>query len=296
MDFKQIRYAVAVAKERSFTRAANRLNVSQSAISEQVKQLEEQVGFPLMSRMGSGVEMTEKGRVFLYEAELVANDLTYLLDVARRLRGVAVDKVSLGLISGLGQIILPKMFSSGGMSENVQLEIRTAPTRVIFSELHKGRLDIGIAIEVDPDLVPSGLTVKRLLEVELVLITPPDHPLAAERTPVDIGLIMNEPLIMSELSVGYGMAVLTMLHNLGVRPPIRAVVDNVETMKVLVQSGVGLALIPAGAADNEANLGLIKVLPFTPTQRLSIGSYTPRRRLSRHSEKLHAQVMGEPWA
>lgn len=293
MDFKQIRYAVAVAKERSFTKAANQLNVSQSAISEQVKQLEEQVGFPLMTRMGSGVEMTERGRVFLYEAEMVANDLMYLVDVARRLRGVAVDKVSLGIISGLGQIILPKMFAGGGPTDNVQLEIRTAPTRVIFSDLHKGRLDIGIAIEVDPDLVPSGLTVKRLLEVDLVLITPPDHPLAAERTPLDIGLIMNEPLIMSELSVGYGMAVLTMLHNLGVRPPIRAVVDNVETMKVLVQSGIGLALIPAGAADNEASLGKVKALPFAPAQRLSIASYTPRRRLSRHTEKLHAQVMGE---
>ena len=75
MEFREIRYALAVAKERSFTKAAARLNVSQSAVSEQVKLLEDEIGFPLFRRTSRGIELTERGRTFLYEAERVASEV-----------------------------------------------------------------------------------------------------------------------------------------------------------------------------------------------------------------------------
>ena len=71
MEFRAIRYALSVAKERSFTKAASRLNISQSAVSDQVRLLEDEVGFPLFRRTGRGIELTERGRTFLYEAERV---------------------------------------------------------------------------------------------------------------------------------------------------------------------------------------------------------------------------------
>ena len=75
MDIRHIRYALSVAKERSFTEAASRLNISQSAISEQVRALEQEIGFPLFRRIGRGIEITERGRTFVYEAERVMGDL-----------------------------------------------------------------------------------------------------------------------------------------------------------------------------------------------------------------------------
>ena len=291
MEFRQIRYAIAVSQERSFTKAAERLNISQSAVSEQVKLLEERLGFRLMARTGRDVEMTERGRIFLHEAERVANDVMGLTDVARRLCEVAVDKVNLGIISGLAPIVLPKMFQSGGLPENVQLEVRTAPTRVIVDELYHGRLDIGVAIEVDRDLIPAGLVSTRLFDVEMALITPPGHPLAANKAPVDIGLIADQPLIMSELSVGYGLDIMTMLTDLGIRPHVRATVDNVETMKVMVQAGMGIALVPAGTADNQAKLGLLETLSITPEHRITIASYRPRQGHPERREQLHDEIM-----
>ncbi len=174
MEFRQIRYAVAVAKERSFTKAAARLNISQSAVSEQVKLLEERIGFPLLTRTGSGVEVTERGRVFLHEAERVA----------------------------------------------------------------------------------------------------------------------NEPMIMSEPSVGYGLVVMNMLNDLGIRPRIQAVVDKVETMKVMVQLGMGLALVPEGAAASEVELGLLESLRIAPAHQVTIYSYRPREGYNRHKESLHAEILG----
>ena len=111
MELRQLRYALSVAKERSFTRAAKGLNVSQSAVSEQVALLEGDIGFPLFRRTPRGIEVTERGRSFLYEAERVIGDVLSLTDSARRLRGAPIDTLTLAMGSGMAQIFMPRLFS-----------------------------------------------------------------------------------------------------------------------------------------------------------------------------------------
>lgn len=82
MEFRQIRYALAVARERSFTKAAGRVHISQSAVSEQVRLLELDIGFPLFARTPHGIDVTDRGRTFLYEAERVIGDLMSLADTS----------------------------------------------------------------------------------------------------------------------------------------------------------------------------------------------------------------------
>jgi len=138
LDFRQLRYALSVHKERSFTKAAKRLNISQSAVSEQVKLLEEEIGFELFRRTSRGIESTDRGRTFLYESEQVIGDLLSLSDTARRLRGSLQDTLTIGMGSGMAQIFIPRMFAD--LKNNlpgVRLEILTAPTKNIFNELHE---------------------------------------------------------------------------------------------------------------------------------------------------------------
>ena len=261
MDFRQIRYALSAAKERSFTNAAVRLNISQSAVSEQVKLLEEEIGFPLFRRSPRGIEVTERGRTFLYEAERVVGDVMSLADTARRLRGAPSNTLALGMGSGMAQIFMPRLFGDlENILPGVRLEILTAPTKSIFDDLHEERLDAGIAIESDPDRVPAGLVFERLTEAEMVLIAPPRHPLTRGRKPIDVGKLVVEPIVMSELTVGYGQVVLSLFTDLGIRPNILAVADNIETMKVIVQSGSGVAIVPRPCAHNEVALGVLKAL------------------------------------
>ena len=165
---------------------------------------------------------------------------------------------------------------------------------MIFDELFKGRLDLGFAVAMGPDLIPSGLTVRTLFDVDLVLISTPGSDVAEGDGPLDITSIAEEPIIMSELSVGYGMAVMTMFGALGISPRIQAVVDNIETIKVMVQSGIGHALVPAGAADQEVELGLIKSLPIAPAHAITIECYRPRVGLSRHKELLYQRIIAGP--
>lgn len=285
MELRQIRYALSVAKERSFTRAAARLNVSQSAVSEQIKLLEDEIGFALFRRTPRGVEVGERGRTFLYEAERVIGDVLSLSDTARRLRGAPSDTLTLGMGSGMAQIFVPRLFKDLPQTlAGVRLEILTAPTKNIFHDLHEERIDAGIAIESDPERVPGGIVLERLTVAEMALIVHPSHRLARSRKPVDIGSLAAEPIIMSELTVGYGQVVLSLFADLGIRPNILAVADNIETMKVIVQSGAGIAVVPRLSASTEAALGVIKALPIAPARAVALSLFRRRQPLSRRKE------------
>lgn len=285
MEFRQIRYALSVAKERSFTKAAARLNISQSAVSEQVKLLEDEVGFSLFRRTARGIEVTERGRSFLYEAERVVGDVLSLTDTARRLKGAPSDTLTLGMGSGLAQLFMPRLFRDLRKTlPGVRVEILTAPTKNIFTELHEERIDAGIAIESDPERVPAGLVFERLTTTEMALIVHPSHPLAEARQPVDIGNLVGEPIIMSELTVGYGQVVMSMFTDLGIRPDILAVADNVETMKVIVQCGSGIAIVPRPSVENEVALGVLKIMTITPKRSVVLSLFRRRQPQSRRKE------------
>ncbi len=285
MDFRQLRYALSVSKERSFTGAAKRLNISQSAVSEQVKLLEEEIGFELFHRTSRGIESTDRGRTFLYESERVMGDLLSLTDTARRLRGALSDTLTIGMGSGMAQIFIPRMFADLERDlPGVRLEIMTAPTKNIFNELHEERIDAGIAIESNPDRLPAGLIFDRLVDAEMALITHPKHALARSKQPIDIGRLVAEPFIMSELTVGYGQVVFSLFTDLGIRPNILAVVDNIETMKMIVQAEGGIAIVPRACAENEVALGLLKALAIAPARNVSLSLFRRHEPLSRRKE------------
>jgi DNA-binding transcriptional LysR family regulator len=291
LEFRQIRYALSVAKERSFTQAAARLNVSQSAVSEQVKLLEDEIGFSLFRRTPRGIELTERGRTFLSEAERVVGDLLSLADVAQRLRGAQADALRIGMGSGMAQIFMPRLFGDLRQTlPGVRLEIVTAPTRAIFNDLHEERIDAGIAIESEPERVPAGLVFDRLTEAEMVLIAHPKHALVKPNAAVDVARLVAEPIVMNELAVGYGQVVLSLFTDLGTRPNILAIADNIETMKVIVQSGKAVAIVPRACAETEVALGVLKAVSIIPERRVAFSLFRRRQPLSRRKQNYLATI------
>jgi DNA-binding transcriptional LysR family regulator len=89
---------------------------------------------------------------------------------------------------------------------------------------------------------------------------------------------------MSELSVGYGQVVLSLFADLGIRPNTVAVADNIETMKVIVQSGRGIAIVPRACAENEVALGVLKALSIVPARSVMLSLFRRRQPLSRRKE------------
>jgi DNA-binding transcriptional LysR family regulator len=277
MELRPLRYALAVARTRSFTKAATRLHISQSAVSEQVAKLEAEIGFALFTRVGHGVEVTDGGRTFLAEAERVLGEFGSLARAADRLRGRLVDTVAVGMGSGMAQIFIPRLFPAvSERAPELRLDVLTAPTKSIFEDLHAERVDLGIAIAANPERVPTGLVQEPLIELDLALIVHPRHRLAGRTRAVDLGVVMGEPMVLNDLTVGYGEVVMSLFADLGMRPSIFAIADNIETMKVIVQQGKCAAIMPAAAAARESKAGLLRVLPIAPTRKVGLSLYRRR--------------------
>lgn len=273
-----------MAKERSFTRAATRLHISQSAVSAQVRLLEEEIGFTLFRRSTRGVDLTEAGRSFLHEAERIMTDLLNLSATAQRLRGGGIETLNLGIVSGAAQIFGSKIVQELTDTRDIMLRIIVTPTRNVFNELYEERIDAGIAIESDPDRIPGGLVIDRLATIDMVLIVHPKHALAKMRHPVNVTALANELIIMNELEIGYGQVVLSLFADFGIRPKILAIADNIETIKVLVQSGPAVAIIPSACAQREVSSHLLKSLQLVPQRYVTFSLVRRREALSRQKE------------
>ena len=269
MDFRKLRYALAVARERSFTRAAEKVHISQSAISEQVRLLEEEIGFSIFNRTGRGIEVSDLGRSFMYEAERVYNELLGLSDIARGLQGGGASFV-LGMGSGVSQFAVPRALAKFAVRfPEVRLEIKVAPTRRIYDQLLDERIDAGITVENVPGKLPAGLVQNRISTSEMVLILPADHKLADDSPTIALESLAHAPLIVNELSVGYGPIVQSMFDDVGTRPNIVGVTDNIESMRIMVEVGMGLAILPKACLGPIAAGSRIQMKYLLPTRELA---------------------------
>ena len=188
--------------------------------------------------------------------------------------------------SGMAQIFIPRIFADlKNDLPGVRLEILTAPTKNIFNELHEERHR-----RRHCDRIRSGPGAGR------TGVRPSDRrrdgadhairsiPWPARKQPIDIGRLLAEPFIMSELTVGYGQVVLSLFTDFGIRPNILAVADNIETMKIIVQSGGGIAIVPRACAENEVALGVLKALSIAPARNVAFSLFRRRQPLSRRKE------------
>lgn len=300
MNDRQLRYALAVWRERSFSKAATLLNVSQPAVSEQIRSLEEEIGFSLFHRSGNGIDATYVGRTFLQHAEAPITALQNLDETARQLRGEGPrGAFSLGFSSGVAHDMVPRaMDALLPMLARVQIEVVTATTRRIQRFLLEKRLDVGLAIEPDPRSVPGELITERVGELEMVMVLPWDHPLGRRNRTVRLGDLGKESFIVNEPDIGYGQFVQSVMRESGIAPAIVARADNIETIKLMIASGVGIALLPRGCVNHEASARRLKILSIQPRRTVPISlmrpAGTPSTLAATCVQLLRAAMLGKP--
>jgi DNA-binding transcriptional LysR family regulator len=264
MDLRQLRYLDAVARARSFTAAALELHVAQSALSQQVAKLERELGVELLRRTSRRVEVTEagelvlaRGRRALAEADAIRADLDALRGLVRgRLRIGGVPPVS-----GLHPAALIAEF--GRRHPGVDITIREEVAATLLEELADGRLDLVVAL-VDPGQVPPGLTGRRLVEEELVLILAPDHPLA-RRKRIPHAALADEPLV----AYGTGSSLRAELERLVPEPRVIAEANELATLRELAALGLGVTLMPA-AVMAAVPPEVLAVRPLSPPVRVPV--------------------------
>jgi DNA-binding transcriptional LysR family regulator len=246
-EISQLRCFVAVAEELHFSRAAERLNMTQPPLSRQIRLLEHHVGVPLLERNSRGVRLTPAGRAFLPEAARILRLADEAIFAARRAAKGEQGSLAIGFTSASGYGLLPEVVRRlrerlPGISLNLKELVSTMQT----DALNAGELDLGI---MRPHAVNGELESVPLVTESLMLAI---HERDAGQWPLEPTLqcLHGRPFVMyspHEARPFYQMLTERFART-GVVPDIVEHIGQIHTMLALVRAGVGAALIADGAA------------------------------------------------
>jgi LysR family transcriptional regulator, hca operon transcriptional activator len=248
MELRHLRYFVAVAEEGSLTLAAEkRLHTAQPSLSRQIRDLEYEVGVPLMSRSVRGVELTAAGRAFLDHARLALAQVEAGREAARRVAEPAKQTFALGFLTGQEMDWLPeamRILRDDLPSMEVTVSSQYSPQ--LADALTRGKLD---AAFMRPEAQAPDLAYRLVTKEPLVAVLPSDHRLAACDA-IDLHDIVGETFIsVSHTAPALRVVINDYLErsNLGIRPDHE--VDNLAMAMSLIASTRGVALLPAYARN-----------------------------------------------
>jgi DNA-binding transcriptional LysR family regulator len=244
MDVRQLEMFRAVAEEGGFTRAAQRLKVSQSAVSRQVKLLEEELGGLLLHRSGKGVTLTSQGELLLKAANRIHRDIQ---DVAWQIS--ETQKLQRGMLSLGGGMtvcmyVLPRLLKKfRSLYKDVELRVTSGTSEAILRLVRNHQVDLGL---LTLPIVAADLEVQPVLKEEMVVVTAARHPLSRERT-VEAKSLGRYPLILFERGSNTRKVLDQFFLEQEIPVDVAMETENVEIIKAMVASGLGITVIPYAA-------------------------------------------------
>jgi LysR family transcriptional regulator, low CO2-responsive transcriptional regulator len=239
MDFDQLETFLEVAKLSSFSRAAERRFRTQPAISAQIRALEEEVGAKLLDRSGGKVAITAAGKVFQKYAEETLEQRRVVLIAIAEMHRVPRGEIVVAANEGTCLHILPEVFADFKRQyPSVAVSVKRSEHGKILEAIIENSCDFGIVSLPVPD---KRLTVVPIHRDELVVITPPGHPLA-QRKQANVADLVDYPLLLPKLGRTRD-ALEAIFHERRLKPTISMELDSSELLKRFVAVGVGVGFI-----------------------------------------------------
>jgi len=245
MELRQLRYFVAVAEELHFRRAAARLHMSQPPLSQQIQQLETEMGCRLLTRSRRRVELTPAGAAFLSDARAVLAELDGAVATARRIDAGQTGRLRINFVGSALVSIVPDVVQRFRAAHPlVEVDLHERSTVDQLRSVKSGAADVGL---IRPPLEPdSELNVEIVLRERTVAALPADHPLAAlKRNP--LRRLAAEPLVLfpRDQAPGFHDLLISSLAGTGVTPRVAQYAPEMLTIIGLVAAGIGVSLVPA---------------------------------------------------
>jgi DNA-binding transcriptional LysR family regulator len=246
MELRHLRYYVAVAEAENVTRAAAKLHVSQPGLSRQIRDLEDELGFPLLERSAKAVHLTAAGRVFLTEARAVLQRADDAVKTARAAADGRQEELHVGYAPSLTVQMLPQALRKfQGEFPGVRVRLHDLSTEEMLSRLREGKLQLALVARPARKML-RGLRFGELARYPLRVALPPGHALARSRA---IGLVklVAEPLIAYTRAdyPEYHDQLDALFKSLKVKPRIAEEHDSVTSLIAAVEAGRGVALVPS---------------------------------------------------
>lgn len=258
MNLKQLEFAIALAEEGNFTRAAQRCNVVQSALSHQIARLEEELGTRLFERRPRKVVTTPAGEALLNEARLIAEATRRIPAQVAAVAGEVSGSLTVGTISSLDLFDIVELLAAfHGRFPQVDIGLRQEHSDLLLEEVRKGSIDLAF-IGVAASKPLPGVEKRLLVEEELVAVLPPEHPLAA-RTRLRLEELQSLPLVDFPAGSSARQQTDEAFAALGLSHRVRFEISHMLLLERLVRGGLAIGLAPASSAATFAGLLRIPV-------------------------------------
>lgn len=246
MEFRQLQYAVQIAAEKSFSRAAEKLHIAQPSLSQQLSKLEKELGVLLFHRNTNSVELTHAGAVFVEKAQQILDMIGEVRQEMADISQLRKGRLIIGSMPITGAhllpLVLPVFQNRYPEVEIVLLEETSANLTQLTAE---GRTDLSL---LSLPLREQSLEYEVLVREEIRLAVPPHHPVAASVTgdePVDLARFAGEPFVMLKKGQGLRQMAIDLCREAGFDPRVAFESSNIETVQSLVAAGMGIAFVPA---------------------------------------------------
>lgn len=248
MDIRPLRYFIAVAEELNFNRAAERLHITQPALSRQIQQLEEAIPAVLLERNSKRVALTEAGKSFYEHGLRILEQLQQAADESRMLSLGQRGNLSVGIFGSAILDLIPQVlhrFTS--VYPNVNVSLHPMDKDAQIQALRERRLTIGFnrLVPAEPDIE------QELVRTEpLIIALPVTHPMAKRRE-IDLGDVLDQPLILYPRGVRGSLMVQVrkLFSEYGAIPVVAQEVTDVTTSIALVAAGAGMSIVPNAAKN-----------------------------------------------
>jgi LysR family transcriptional regulator, transcription activator of glutamate synthase operon len=249
MELRQLRYLVALADERHFTRAAARLHIAQPALSQQVKRLEDELGIALVDRTTRHVALTEAGERLVARARRVVGEVEAATAELSELAGIRTGRVVIGAMRSTGPFDLSALLAGfHARHPGIELVVREEPSEVMLQKLHADALDVAFLAVNRLDAGPD-IRLQPLLSEPLVALVAPGHALAG-RGRVGMAALRGERFVVFGEGGSLRRIVVQGAREAGFEPVLGFESSELPRIRAMASRGLGVALLPASEADH----------------------------------------------
>jgi LysR family hydrogen peroxide-inducible transcriptional activator len=271
MTLNELRYIVAVARERNFRRAAEKSFVSQPALSLAIKKLEDELGVSLFERKTSEVAMTPVGERIVEQAARVLDEAARIRDIAEQGSDQLTGALRLGVIHTIGPYLLPDLIAAlSQIAPQMPLEVEENTTASLEVQLRSGAIDA--AIIALPFNLP-GVEIQALYDEQFMVVVPSGHAWASKKTIAATDL-SDEKVLLLNSGHCFSNQVIEACPQLSRKGEVLQG-NSLETIRNMVASGLGITVLPCSAASQRYDNPMIKVIPFqnpVPMRRVALAT------------------------
>lgn len=294
MELRQIQYFIEVAEREHMTEAALALHVAQSAVSKQIANLESELGVQLFIREGRNIRITPIGKIFLQHAKAAVRAISNAKQEIEEFLDPERGNVRVGFPSSLAAHTLPTIISAfREQHPQIGFQLRQGSYTRLVEAVKQGEIDLALLGPIPTD--EKYIEGKILFVEQIVALIPDNHPMAEAKS-LHLNDLRNDPFVLFSNGFVLRDIVIRACAQVGFSPTISFEGEDIDAIKGLVASGLGVTLLPEVTLFENTPRGTVKIPIYEPRLTRNVGILAPNNRDLSPSEQLFYEFVTDFFA